>query len=195
MTPGQMASQTRPEGGAGRRHSDRARLWPDAVPVKEWQRPRTQYGEVSWAGGARGFTLVELALVLFVVALVAGLALPTVGRGVDTLQLRADVAAFSAFLRYAREQAITRREAQEVRVNPDSHLLTLRAAGGDTRASRRLSPRIAISAESPIGLSITFSPRGLSSGGSFRLVGPDGQAYRVQVDPFTGRVTNVRGSS
>ncbi len=145
---------------------------------------------------ARGFTLVELVLVLFVVSLVAGLALPAVGRGVDTLQLRADVAAFSAFLRYARAQAITRREAQEVRVNPDAHLLTLSAAGSDSpRASRRLSPRIAISAESLTGLSITFSARGLSSGGSFRLVGPDGQAYRVQVDPLTGRVTNVQGRS
>ena len=144
---------------------------------------------------ARGFTLIELVLVIFVVALVAGLALPAVGRGFDTLQLRAEVAAFSAFLRYAREQAITRREAQEVGVNPHAHLLTLKAAGTEgARASRRFSPRIAITADSPTGLSITFTPRGLSSGGSFRLVGADGQAYRVQVDPLTGRVTNARGS-
>ena len=145
--------------------------------------------------GERGFTLVELILVVLVIAIVAGLALPAVGRGVDTLQLRADVAAFSAFLRYAREQAITRHQAQEVRVNPGAHLLTLTTAGGGLpRASRRLSPRIAISAESSAGLSITFSSRGLSSGGSFRLVGADGRAYRVHVDPLTGRVTNAQGS-
>ena len=144
---------------------------------------------------ARGFTLVELVLVLFIIAFVTGLALPAVGRGVDTLQLRADVAAFSAFLRYAREQAITKREAHEVRVDPAAHLLTLRVAGGDgARGSRRLSPRIAIKPETPAGLSITFSPRGVSSGGSFRLVGADGRGYRIFVDPLTGRVTNTWGS-
>lgn len=153
------------------------------------QRAPDPYGR-----GDRGFTLVELILVVFVIALVAGLALPAVGRGVETLRLRAEVAAFSGFLRYAREQAITRHEAQEVRVNPDAHLLTLAAAGTELpRASRRLSPRIAIRAESPTGLSITFSPRGLSSGGSFRLVGADGRAYRVRVDPLTGRVTSAGG--
>ncbi|MBI4589634.1 MAG: GspH/FimT family pseudopilin [Candidatus Rokubacteria bacterium] len=144
---------------------------------------------------ARGFTLVELILVLFILTLVAGLALPAVGRGVDTLQLRAEVAAFSAFLRYAREQAITRRETQEVRVDPDGRLLTLTAAGAEKeRASRRLSPRIAIRAEAAPALAVTFSASGLSSGGSFQLVGPDGRAYRVSVDPLTGRVTSARGS-
>ncbi len=143
----------------------------------------------------RGFTLLELILVLSIMALVAGLALPAVGRGVDTLQLRADVAAFSAFLRYAREQAITKREAHEVRVDPDAHLLTLTTAGGELpRTSRRLSPRVAIKPETRAGLSITFSPRGVSSGGSFRLVGADGRGYRVLVDPLTGRVTNTWGS-
>lgn len=142
---------------------------------------------------ARGYTLLELILVLFILALVAGLALPAVGRGVDTLQLRAEVAAFSAFLRYAREQAVTKREAHEVRVNPEARLLTLTAAGTDrARASRKLSPRIVIRAEAATGLAVTFSPRGLSSGGSFRLLGPDGRAYRVSVDPLTGRVTNAR---
>jgi general secretion pathway protein H len=142
---------------------------------------------------ARGFTLVELIVVLFIIALVAAVALPAVGRGVDALQLRAEVATFATFLRYAREQAITRREAQEVTINPDAHLLTLRAAGTEgARARRRLSPRISIRAESPTGLSITFSPGGVSTGGSFRVVGPDGRAYRVSVNPLTGRVSNVR---
>lgn len=139
----------------------------------------------------RGFTLIELIVVLFIVTLVAGLALPAVGRGVDTLQLRSQVATFSAFLRFAREQAITRREAQEVTIDADAHLLILRAAGAETsRASRRLSPRIAIETERPAGSAITFSPQGLSTGGTFRLVAPDGRSYRVSVDPLTGRVTS-----
>jgi general secretion pathway protein H len=145
------------------------------------------------ASQTRGFTLIELILVLALIALLAGLTLPAVGRGVDALQVRAEVGSFAAFLRYAREQAITRREAQEVTINPDAHLLTLRAAGAESsRATRRLSPRISITADSPTGLTITFSPGGVSTGGSFRLVGPDGRAYRVSVNPLTGRVSNAR---
>ena len=142
---------------------------------------------------ARGFTLVELILVLFIIALVAGLVLPAVGRGVETLQLRAEVGTFSAFLRYAREQAITRHEAQEVTIERDAHLLILRAVGSDSpRATRKLSPRISISADGSSGTSITFSPRGVSTGGVFWLTAPDGRAYRVSVDPLTGRVSNAR---
>lgn len=143
----------------------------------------------------RGFTLIELVLVLFIISLAAGLALPAVGRGVDALQLRAEVAAFSAFLRHAREQAITRRQAQEARIDPASHRLTLTPAGAaDASVSRRLSPRIDVRAEGGTALTLTFTPRGLSAGGSFRLAGPGGRAYRVRVHPLTGRVTSTRVS-
>jgi prepilin-type N-terminal cleavage/methylation domain-containing protein len=144
---------------------------------------------------ARGFTLLELILTLFILTLVAGLAFPGLGKGVDRLQLRAEVAAFSSFLRYAREQAVRRHEAHEVRVDPEAKLLTLKVSATEIeRARRRLSPRVAIVPEAPGALTVSFSPLGLSSGGTFQLLGPDGQGYRISVDPLTGRVTNTRGS-
>src|SRR5215831_8631507 len=42
MVPGQVASQTRPEGGGPRR----TRLY-----VEGGRRPRTKYGEANWPGG------------------------------------------------------------------------------------------------------------------------------------------------
>lgn len=153
-------------------------------------------GEDEGEGGVRsepGFTLVELVVVLFLLSLAAGLVLPAVGRGIETLELRAQVAGFSAFLRYAREQAITRRAAHEVRIDPEARRLTLLRAGQDApTAQRQLSARIEISAQPKEAAVVTFSPHGFSSGGTFRLETPGGRVYRVRVDPITGRVSSSR---
>jgi prepilin-type N-terminal cleavage/methylation domain-containing protein len=140
-----------------------------------------------------GFTLIELVVVLFLLSLATGLTLPAVGRGVQTLELRAQVAGFSAFLRYGREQAITKRIAHEVRVDPEGRQLTLIPVGSDSPKARRLiSSRIRISADPPGSRVVTFSPQGFSTAASFRLETQGGRMYRVTVDPVTGRVSNTR---
>ena len=141
-----------------------------------------------------GFTLIELIVVLALLSLATGLVLPAIGRGIEGLELRAQVARFSAFLRYGREQAITKRRAHEVRVDPEELQLTLVAVGSETPMARRaLSPRIRISSPDPQAPRIiTFSPQGFSSGASFRLETPGGRAYRVTLDPVTGRVTTAQ---
>ena len=142
-----------------------------------------------------GFTLIELVVVLFLLSLAVGLVLPAVGRGVETLELRAQVAGFSAFLRYGREQAITKRAAYEVRVDPEARQLTLIPIGSDSpKARRQLSPRIRISADPPSLRGVTFSPQGFSSGASFRIEAQGGRVYRVTVDPITGRVSSSRAT-
>lgn len=140
-----------------------------------------------------GFTLVELLVVLFLLSLTVGLALPAVGRGIETLELRAQVAGFSAFLRYGKERAITRRTAHEVRIDPEARQLTLVAVGSTRPTARKqLASRIRISAD-PLGTRVvTFSPQGSSSAASFRLEGPGGRVYRVTVDPLTGRVSSSK---
>jgi len=141
----------------------------------------------------RGFTLIELVAVLFLLSLATGLALPAVGRGIETLELRGQVAGFSAFLRYGRAQAITTRTPHSVRVDPQALQLTLIPVGSDSpKATRQLSPRIRVLADPPGPLVVTFSPQGFSSGASFKLEAQGGRVYRVTVDPITGRVSNSR---
>ncbi|MFQ5899523.1 MAG: Tfp pilus assembly protein FimT/FimU [Candidatus Methylomirabilia bacterium] len=140
-----------------------------------------------------GFTLIELVVVLFLLALATGLVLPAVGRGVETLELRAQVAGFSAFLRYGRAQAITKRLAHEVRVDPEAHQLTLFAAGSESpKARKQTSPRIRFSADPPGALVVTFWPLGFSNGATFRVEAQSGRAYQVTVDPISGRVSSDR---
>src|SRR6266496_3108184 len=55
----------------------------------------------------RGFTLIELAVTLLILALAAAVAAPSLARGVDTVRARTEAAGIATFLRAAHEQAVT----------------------------------------------------------------------------------------
>ncbi|HET7873908.1 MAG TPA: GspH/FimT family pseudopilin [Methylomirabilota bacterium] len=138
-----------------------------------------------------GFTLIELVIVLFVLALGATVVVPAVGRGVDSVRGRAEVAGVAAFLRAAREQAVTRGEPHEVRLDPAARALLLVSGGARTvRSTRQLSPGFEITPDVPGGTAVAFYPQGLSSGGSFSIRAPGARPYIVSVDPLTGRVSS-----
>ncbi|PYM40688.1 MAG: hypothetical protein DME16_25940, partial [Candidatus Rokuibacteriota bacterium] len=75
----------------------------------------------------RGFTLIEMAVTLLVIALAVGVAAPSISRGLDGVRARAEAAGIATFLRAAREQAITHHRAYEVRVKSEEGLLELRS--------------------------------------------------------------------
>lgn len=138
------------------------------------------------AAGRRGFTLLELILTLSVLALAMGLAVPAIGRTTETIRARADVAAFTALLRHAREQAITTRQRLSVVVDPVAHNVTI-ASNEGVKETRTLASRVNVEANPPPALTVGFDPVGTSSGGEFRLTsGP--ARYRVTIEPVTGRV-------
>jgi len=136
---------------------------------------------------APGFTLIELVLVLFVIAVAAAVAGPVIGRTMDGIKVRAEVAGFSATLRHAREQAVATQRPHRVEVSPADHRMTVIADEDDVRLSRPLSPTLTVEANAPLGMAVRFEPHGVSSGGDFRL-GTGTTAYLVSVEPLTGRV-------
>ena len=145
-----------------------------------------------------GYTLIELVLVVAVLAMASLVAAPAMGRAVDGIRVRTEVAGIASFLRSAREQAVTRRQAHEVALDAERRILLVRRAGrdaisgGETR--RQLSSLLHL--KSSTGLqSITFMPQGNSSGGSFRIEAVGPRAYIITVDPLTGRVTTNRVES
>ena len=99
--------------------------------------------------GRRGFTLLELIVTLFVVALVTAIAVPTIGRSTEAVRVRADVATFSAMLRHARERAITTRKGHAVVVDPGAHRMSIVSGSGvgEVRESRSLPERLEITAD------------------------------------------------
>jgi prepilin-type N-terminal cleavage/methylation domain-containing protein len=136
---------------------------------------------------AHGFTLLELIVTLFVIALAVGLVVPVVGRSTDTLRGRSEIARFSAILRHARDQAITTRRGHAVVIDPVAHRATIVAGLNEVQQTRTLPPELAVEANPPQALTVRFEPSGVSSGAEFRLT-TGRTRYRVTVDALTGRV-------
>ena len=135
----------------------------------------------------RGFTHIELAVTLFILALGVAVAAPSLARGLDTVRARAETAGIATFLRAAREKAITHNRPYEVRVNTEEGVIELRT-GETVLASRRLALGVRVIADAPTSPTVTFLPQGLSSGARLRVEGPGSRAYLVTVDALTGRV-------
>ena len=142
----------------------------------------------------RGYTLIETVVVLLVLALAAAVVTPAIGRGLDSVRLRAEVAGVASFLRAARERAISQHVSLEVGIDPEGRTLVVKGADG-VRAVRHLSPLVHLEADPPEARTVTFFAYGLSSGGRFWLEAPGAVAYVVTVDPLTGRVSTRRGES
>ena len=149
--------------------------------------------------GPQGFSLIELAVVLLVLVIAVAVVAPAVGRTADGVRARAEVGAVAAFLRSAREQAVTRRQALEVVVDRDAHALVVRRAGREGEAgvlgSRAVSPRLRIEADALSAPRVTFLPHGMSSGARFAIAAPGSRAYVIAVDALTGRVSTRRAGS
>jgi Tfp pilus assembly protein FimT len=126
-----------------------------------------------------------------VIALAAAVTAPSIGRTTESLRTRAEVAGFSAFLRRAREHAVVSGRERTVTVDPGARLVI--EEGGETvRAKRTFSEQLTIEPDPPEAVAVRFSPFGTATGGSFRLSTVNGGAYRVTIEPLTGRVVNRR---
>jgi general secretion pathway protein H len=137
-----------------------------------------------------GFTLIELVVTLFLVALATAVVAPSIGRSVDVIRGRAEVSGMAAYLRAAREQSITSGVPLEVRLDPETRTFVVLVAGSDAvRSSRGFSSLLAIEPDPPTATSVVFQPQGLSSGGAFRILARGNRQYVVMVDALTGRVS------
>ena len=146
----------------------------------------------------RGFSLMELVVVLAILAIAAAVVAPGVGRTADGVRARAEVGAIAAFLRSAREQAVSRRQAMEVRVDDETHTLVMRRAGqageAGAPATRAISSLLRIAIDPPAP-AVTFLPHGMSTGARLAISTPGARAYVITVDALTGRVSTTRVGS
>ena len=142
-----------------------------------------------YGAAGRGFTLIEMLVVLMLIALIAAVTIPTFS-GVSTTELKTAAREVAAGLRLARGQAIAQRTesvleldvaARSFRVPPDPRVHTL-PSGIDLKlftAQRDLST-------DQVG-AVRFYPDGGSNGGRITLAAGE-RKLDVDVDWLTGRV-------
>lgn len=143
--------------------------------------------------GRRGFTLVELAVVILVLGMVVVLsapALPRPRRGAD-----ATAHAMADLLRRARRDAAREGGVRAVEVEPESgryRIRTRASDGSDSIVGEGALPipgsvSLFLPAEGD-GRTVRFNALGRAEGGAFRVRDADGNRRIVVIDRFTGSV-------
>lgn len=151
--------------------------------------------------GCLGFTLLELTLVMFFMAIIAGLSTPFVMSTLDRMELQTSARKVASTLRYARSEAITSKKPVIFSGNLERNQFWV------AKGYKNETPKIT-SLIDPIRLdhfisegedsffkddefTVTFFPQGNSSGG---LIGMNinesrgsGNYHAISIDPITGK--------
>lgn|SRR5690554_2991003 len=147
---------------------------------------------------ARGFTLVELMVVMAIAALMVGVVLPMGARMFDTMQYRDAVRQLNQAAGSARYQAITRGAAMDLVLEPDTGRYLVKPAGQaiDPAKMSALDDSLSYAAITAQEVSpgrglaaIRFYPHGGSTGGSLSIQRDNGSGVRLRVDWLLGRVS------
>jgi general secretion pathway protein H len=145
------------------------------------------------SGQQRGFTLVELILVMGLVALMAGLAASSISRSISGAESRQAAREMLAALRYTRTRAILNKsqtvflvDTEERSYHAPGRKPVVLPEGMDVVLT---TARSELTSEAAGG--IRFFPDGGSTGGHVELV-VNGREYRVDVAWLTGEATLAR---
>lgn len=135
----------------------------------------------------RGFTLVELSVVMAIGGLLAALALPPLARAIDGLSTHGAIEETEAACVLARHTALERATFATVTFDTLAGAVTVTAAG-DTVARRAIGPRYGIALDAS-RLAITYAPNGLGYGAAnVRVIAARGRAADTLYISRLGRV-------
>jgi general secretion pathway protein H len=144
---------------------------------------------------ARGFTLLEIILVMAIIALASVLAAAAMGGGFRGMQLRANAQKIASNLRFTRAQAIATGQPQRFVIDPHAH-----AWHAPKSHHGEIPPKLGIAfvgarevQSQPGEGAIAFFPDGASTGGRIQLT--SGKAmWTVDVAWLTGQVQVTHGA-
>lgn len=138
----------------------------------------------------RGFTLVELLVVLAIAVMLVALAAPVISRSLPGAELKTAASDVAGGLRRVQSQAIVTNREAVFQIDVASRRAVVGSEARALALPRDLRLNVVVGdtevANSEVG-GIRFFPDGSSTGGRITLA-LAGQAYDVRVDWLTGRV-------
>lgn len=144
-----------------------------------------------FAPGQRGYSLLELIVVIVIIGLSYTLLPKMVFTGVSGAELRSNVRAVATGLRLTRDAAINTRREAVMSLDLENRQFTVQNDSKIHQLHEKLEVKLYTSQADlitdKVG-SIRFYPDGSSNGGRV-TVGADGRAFEVDVDWLTGRVS------
>jgi general secretion pathway protein H len=154
----------------------------------------------------RGFTLIELIIVLVILSIASTLAGILITRGPGELELRSLAKHMATTLNYARNQAISEKKVYSFVILAEEKAYGLYANFDQDTDSEKPLPVVYESIPEKLTVvfenreefkRIDFTPRGISSGGIIEIRDQKGRKFILNVNRITGRteVNREDGSS
>ena len=139
------------------------------------------------AVSGKGFSLLELMVVLALMALVAAVVVPAFNRGLDGLRLETEARNLVVRFKEARSQAIALQEVRRVTLSTETEMgYAITDDYGSELKTVKLPEGIQLGLEEGAEKRVTFYPNGRSSGYSLTLFNSRQRRMIVVVDPISG---------
>lgn len=137
--------------------------------------------KTSTAGNKKGFTLLELLVVLFIIGITVSVVAVSVGRFHDKTLFTEEARRIYLTTKHARETAILERREVAFRLNEETNTYWLDYAVSKPSENHVVPKKFVIT-----GADIFFSPKGNSSGGLIEIKNEKGQKYAIEVNQVLG---------
>lgn len=153
---------------------------------------------------SKGFTLLELALVLIMLSLAGYLVVPSMARLSKVIELKGTTQKIAGILRYYRLATIQKGQIHQILIDRKQRELIVRALQTEKKEEKELTWVEKIKYQIPEGINlkeeinpgdytaempaIEFYPTGQANGGQILVADPDQKGYRIKISFLTGLV-------
>jgi general secretion pathway protein H len=142
---------------------------------------------ISPSNKSRGFTLIELVLVLVIMSVGLALVLTSLSKTYEKGLIRDEAGRAQQMMRYAHEQSLLKRMPYQFGLDPEQGIFWIESSQGILGEVQRLHEGHIITGEP-----VLFLPKGNSPGGFVTITDSSGRGYVIEVDPITGRAKTGR---
>lgn len=149
---------------------------------------------MSRAGSNRGFSLLELLVVLLLLGLMTTVVVPSLDRGLKKREVRKSAMKLAATARGLRSRAIYESTPQRLVFDPfENSYQTVRGKKVLLSSDIKI---VGVEGGEPLGQGLRqflFFPNGSILGGEVRIAGGQGANYVIRILPLSGRVMVKQG--